>query len=109
MDNVNNIFKKATFFILATIALVLSYVPAQATHDRPMCDTRTKIIQDIAEQHGETLKLTGVSYSGTLLEIFSNDQTGTFTIILTRDGSMGCIALNGDAYEKNDVASGEPA
>ena len=105
----DNSFKNTTFLILTSLALTLSYMPARATHDRPMCNTRSTIIQDIAEQHGESLKTSGASYDGSLLEVFANDETGTFTIILTRNGITGCIALDGDAYREIDVPSGVPA
>lgn len=54
---------------------------------------------DLLEQHGEELTAQGITATGFLLQIFANEETGTFTVVLVPpDAPLWCEGGQGKNF-----------
>lgn len=67
--------------------------PADAQVSR--CLPRDALIEKLLENYGETLTGGGLQSPQQLLEIWSSDQTGTFTVFYTRPDGISCVVATG--------------
>ncbi len=58
-------------------------------------DTTTRILW---EKYKETVSFAGVAITGYLLEIWTNDETGSWTVTLTTPTKLTCILQYGQAW-----------
>lgn len=82
--------------ILATALAVLFACPAYAAQ----CLDRETFIAIAAEQYGEHRAFSGLTEDRkAFVEVYVNDATGTWTMIVTTPDGQACIASAGDAFE----------
>jgi hypothetical protein len=83
----------------AILALLLMATPALA-QPQANCAERAKVVKKLADQFGETLKSVGLR-DGEFVEIYSSDETGTWTIITSRPDGTACLLAAGQLWEQN--------
>ncbi len=81
--------------ILATLALVCA-APAVA---QPQCLPRPNMMEMLADQFHEARQSMALSMGGSVIEVFANLQTGTWTAVETMPDGMACIVSFGDNYQ----------
>ena len=88
---------------LLAISLALFATQAPAQQD-DYCAPREAVVDRLASTYGETRQAIGLGDVGGMVEIYANDESGTFTIITTTEGGNSCIVLSGQAWERlNDA------
>ncbi len=96
-------------WILATQnAMSQSAPPAQAAQ----CAPRAAVLSALADKYNEARRGIGMAGSVVVMELFSNAETGTWTIIATRPDGISCLVASGTEFEAvNDPApaKGAPA
>ena len=93
---------KFAFLVRASIALALSGRDAQCQGRRPpACAERTKVIQKLEERFGETLRSLGLHQGDGVVEIYSSETTGTWTILMTRPDGISCLLAAGQLWEQD--------
>ena len=84
-----------TALVLGTMLLFPTSLPAQ--EDGRVCATNTydreAVIANLHKKHGEHLAGRGVDANGRLVELLTNEDTGTFTLLTTNFDMNG--VLNG--------------
>jgi Rad3-related DNA helicase len=94
----------------ATAVLCLTATPAMAQN--PNCADREQVVARLAEQYGETLQSAGMNNDNAVLEIYASEDTGTWTILVTRPDGVACLIAAGEMWE-GDAAPltkpGEPS
>lgn len=54
---------------------------------------------DLLEKHGEELTAQGITATGFLMQIFANQNTGTFTVVLVPpDEPLWCMGGQGEGF-----------
>ena len=99
---------KRTIIAAAVFGMAAAAPPASA---QAPCDDRSTIIRVLQEKHGETHQGTGLQGSAQLLEFWSSDETGSWTILATHPNGKSCIVAAGRSWTPNDapmVALGNP-
>lgn len=87
-------------------ALLLSVSGASA---ESRCGDPTAVIKELGDKYGETLQSFGLT-SGPLMQLWANEETGTWSItFLMPDGRM-CLMADGENYvEPEPPKEGDPA
>lgn len=92
-------------------ALVLA-LGAQSAGAMPHCDSRDDIIGALTENYSETHRASGLQSATGLLEIWASDESGSWTILLTRPDGQTCVMASGThwlQYAPELQPDGEPA
>jgi len=96
----------------ALSAAMLANTPAAEAEGRPSCAKRDQVVRKLEERFGETLRSIGLHQTDGVVEVYSSDETGTWTILMTRPDGMSCLMSSGQMWEQDAAplhAPGEPA
>ena len=78
---------------------LLAAASAEARQGPGGCGARESIVRQLAETYGEHRRSVGLGANNTVVEVFASEETGTWTITVTRpDGTM-CLLASGRAYQ----------
>jgi len=81
-----------------TMGLGILVLAAQQVQARS-CAPREDVVKQLAETYGETRQSIGVARQGAVIEVFASDQTGSWSITVTRPDGITCLIASGQAYE----------
>ena len=82
----------------ALVALALIATPAAA--QQATCGSADKVADYLAKKYGEVPEQAGVGGGGGLVVVFSNSQTGTFTIIVRTPDGKACALAAGEGWQR---------
>ncbi|MHA6326213.1 hypothetical protein [Roseivivax sp. CAU 1753] len=83
---------------------------AEPASAQTACAPRALIVDRLARQFGEAPQSVGLVASDTLIEVFASDESGTWTILMTRADGISCLVANGSAFETlAQILPGRPA
>ncbi len=94
---------------IVTAALVFGTLalapPVQA---QTACAKRTMIIERLESRFHETYQGAGLQSTERLIEIWSSEETGTWTMLLSRADGISCIIASGQnwQFEKTEGIAG---
>lgn len=99
------------FFALSLgfAGLILATHAAFAT---PQCAPRDQILPVLQQKYGETRLGLGLAANVQIIEIFTNPETGTWTITASQPDGVMCLVASGDHFEavtESLPAKGDPA
>jgi hypothetical protein len=80
------------------LAAVLS-IAAMPAFSAPQCGERSNILAQLAGKYGESRRMMGLSASGAVIEMFANDETGSWTATVTGPDGNTCLVASGRAFE----------
>ncbi|ARE38764.1 hypothetical protein RGUI_0623 [Rhodovulum sp. P5] len=80
----------APFLLLPTLTF------AQTTNQ---CGPRDDVVEQLADRYGEARQALGLASNKTLVEVYANTRTGTWTITGTLPSGLTCLIASGDAFE----------
>ena len=63
------------------------------------CAPRTSVIEQLADKYGEARQSAALSANGNMVEIFVNEEAGSWTAIETTPDGMSCLVSFGTAFE----------
>ncbi|QQA45035.1 hypothetical protein FHY64_16090 [Pelagovum pacificum] len=63
------------------------------------CASRDAVVTGLAERYGESRQSMGLAANNTVVEIFASEETGTWTITMTRPGGPTCLVASGEAFQ----------
>lgn len=84
--------------LLVSASLAIAPVIASA-NPATTCADRTKVLSRLAADFGETRQSIGLGANNAVIEVFASDQTGTWTITVTRPNGTTCLIASGQAFE----------
>ena len=88
--------------LAAALSFVLSSLPAAA--QRMPCGDGVAIVDMLEADWGEDLTVLALDAAGRLVQILANDQTGTWSMLMTAPGGRTCLIHHG-----TDWSVAEPA
>lgn len=83
-----------------------------AAHATPQCAPREQVLPVLQQKYGEARMGMGLVGTGQVMEIFTNPETGTWTITASLPDGVMCLVASGEHYEsvtENLPAKGDPA
>ena len=72
-----------------------------------LCDTHDGLAAALANRYGETPVVMGTTGGSSIMELFVNIKTGTWTVVLTQADGTACGVASGENFEEQ--APAEPA
>ena len=88
-----------------TTALVFgaaAIAPPAIAQSAVYCQDRDTLVTALAQKYEEVLTGLGVQSAQQVLEIWSSEDTGTFTILVTRPDGKSCIVASGQHWQSVD-------
>ena len=75
------------------------------------CAPREDAVAYLTREYGESRQGIGLTSDGTVMEMFSSAETGTWTITVTRPDGTTCMIASGVGYEglAEQLDPGQPA
>lgn len=84
--------------LIAALGLALTIaLPAAA---QTICGERTEIVRHLDQNYKENTVALGLAENGGLLEVLASEETGTWTIIVTRPTGDSCVMATGQSWEQ---------
>lgn len=63
------------------------------------CNERAVVLTFLSERFGETRRSIGLGPENQVVEVFASDETGSWTITVTRPDGVTCLVASGQSYE----------
>ncbi|WP_343563139.1 hypothetical protein [Kiloniella sp. b19] len=89
--------KTITLMAVATLGFNL-----QTAHAQQQCGDRGQVIELLSDRYSEQREALGVTNRGALIEVLTNEQKGTWTIIVTSPKGVSCLMAAGDGWKRTD-------
>jgi hypothetical protein len=96
---------------LTTLAALAVLAPAFAHAQQLQCADRGLVTDRLADAYGETFAGGGLGNATSLFEVWTSDETGTWTILMTRADGQSCIVATGTHWQDplpSDMVAGIP-
>jgi len=84
----------------AVLALFIMPYGHIANAQQTNCAPREAIIERLASGYGETRQAVGIGSNNAMIEVFANEETGSWSIIVTQAAGISCLAASGQSYEE---------
>src|SRR5689334_2888642 len=95
--------KKLAGSFAAAATIMLGMIPT-ATADP--CGQRADLAQFLEQRYGETIRATGITGRGALIEIYASEK-GTWTMVLTLPSGPSCVLGDGTDWEMKITSSAQ--
>ena len=82
------------------VGLALTMAATAATAQQAPCQTRSKLIENLAEKYKESSVAVGIANGGKLVEVLTTDGGGTWSIIMTSPAGISCLVAAGEGWRK---------
>ncbi len=102
---------RRTLLTLGLICAIISPALAEeqaAAQDKTLCNKRTEVMKNLAENYSENTVGIGMSSNGGVLEILTSKDGKTWTALLTTPDGKSCLVAMGNAWESLKLASTGP-
>ncbi len=90
------------FMAIAVAGFGLMAIPAHAAS----CADRDTVVKRLESQYDEMLSAGGlqtIRNKQTLVEVWSSQETGTFTVMLTTPDGLACVVATGTDWHQIDM------
>lgn len=87
------------FSILTLAALVSCGAPA---HAQSNCAPEDMVKKGLLEKYGESVRSIGLA-SANVMQLYVNEETGTWTVTLTNPQGISCLVSSGNAYGEYEL------
>ncbi|EDP65481.1 hypothetical protein BAL199_12511 [alpha proteobacterium BAL199] len=87
---------------LALMPFGISQANSQAA--RVCAPQATALVAQLGKEYGEVLTAAGVDANGGFVQVYTNTQTGTWTIAITIPGGPTCIVSAGEGWVHEQTA-----
>ncbi|HEX9791331.1 MAG TPA: hypothetical protein VGA60_11760 [Kiloniellales bacterium] len=92
-----------------TLALSAGFtLAASAAMAQPQCNERAHVLELLAKKYKEAPIAAGVTNSGGLVEVLSDEKGGTWTIIVTTPQGMSCLVAAGEGWRAMEQIALKP-
>ena len=86
-----------TRIALAGLVIGIVSLPPPASAQNA-CAPRVDIVEKLKEKYGEDQRGLGLGGKKSVIELWSSEKTGTWTIVMTRPSGVTCILAAGDTW-----------
>ncbi|MEM7506861.1 MAG: hypothetical protein AAF415_08940 [Pseudomonadota bacterium] len=97
---------KTTFLGAAGLA-ALAFSANAVSAQQMICGKRDAIIGQLKGKYGETARVMGFSQGTGVVEVYANDESGSWTILVTNPSGTSCLMAAGEAFESVDLPVGD--
>ena len=86
---------------LMLIALLAGWQTAAAeVQNSPVCAPRAQLLDQLSSRYKEAPVAVGLSSSGSMVEVLTSDNGGTWTIMVSPPNGSSCLVASGEGWEE---------
>jgi hypothetical protein len=85
----------------AALVAGFSFAAAAPANAQMLCGDHEKVVAHLDKKFGEIRTNMGMSSNGGVLEVYSSEKTGTWTVLMTMPGGPTCLVAAGESWEKD--------
>lgn len=101
-----NLIRLSGLLVVASTLMLAS----EAASANRICGKRDAIVSQLKSKYGEVAQSRGFAQGAGLVEIYANNASGSWTIVVTHPTGVSCLMASGEAFEAMPViASDTPA
>jgi hypothetical protein len=86
------------------LVLLIAAACAPAHAQNPNCAPYEMIVQGLSERYGERRVMSGLNPDGTLVQMFANPETGTWTALIVQPIGTACMVASGEQFDSTVAA-----
>lgn len=86
-----------TKLLTATLLLLSTCVPAMA--QQVQCMPTGDLVSQLNENYGEYPQMQGIDTGGRLMQIFANEEVGSWTAVIHRPDGVSCAVSSGQEFD----------
>lgn len=86
--------------LFVAMALVAGLMAAPVYAQPRNCGPHQAVVERLASQYGESRQSIGLGANNAVVEVFANEETGSWTITVTQPTGLSCLVAAGQSYEK---------
>jgi hypothetical protein len=86
--------------LIAAAAIYMTAATDASAQSSRNCGPRIAVVERLAEGYGETRQSVGLGANNAVVEVFASEETGSWTITITRPGGLTCLVASGQAFEE---------
>jgi len=75
---------------------------------QPQCDQRDSVIELLSQKYKEAPIALGVTHNGGLVEVLTNGNGKTWSIIVTTPQGMSCLVAAGEGWRMKECTEKDP-
>jgi hypothetical protein len=99
------IASRSTHVGIASTALLMAAILATQTTaaeaaNSPVCAPRAELLKQLSSKYKEVPVAVGLSSSGSLVEVLTNDSGSTWTIMVSQPNGASCLVAAGEGWEE---------
>lgn len=85
----------------SVIAVSLNASLANAAPNR--CASHTAVVERLADVYGERRQAIGLAGNDTVVEVYASDESGSWSITITRPGGPTCLVAAGQNFQLEEA------
>lgn len=89
-------------YLIAALAVSIA-LPAFG-QGQPSCYPRADVVSVLGGKYGESVQSRGIAANGSLIEMWANVDTGTWTAVVSTPGGPSCVVASGNSFQRSDNA-----
>ncbi|MEM1238001.1 MAG: hypothetical protein AAGI10_13610 [Pseudomonadota bacterium] len=82
---------------IGVVALVLTATSTRAQGAN--CAARDTVVERLASKYGESRQSVGMAANQSLVEVYANEDSGSWTITVTLPNGTTCLVASGSSFE----------
>jgi len=94
--------------IIIALILFVIFSQSSAAQAQNQCDKRDSILEMLANRYSEKTQAIGVTNKGGLIEVLTNYDNSTWTIIVTTPHGISCLVAAGEGWRTLKKAELDP-
>ena len=92
--------KRPTWILALAAVAAIGFTSTTVSAQSQRCDQRQKVLGHLSKKHQEVPVAAGVTSSGGLVEVLTNDDGNTWTIIVSQPNGTACLIAAGEGWRK---------
>lgn len=89
--------------VRSTLALVAVLGVPTVSHAQLACAERDQVVSRLEAKYGETFSGGGMQNAKAIYEVWSSNEAGTWTILMTRPDGISCVMATGTNWREGPV------
>ncbi len=87
-------------FVVAVMWFALMFfLGASQAQAQMACGTRDSIVEKLGEKYGEVRRGGGMAGAQAIVELYTSEETGSWTILQTTPNGMTCLVATGELWQ----------
>jgi len=93
---------KSNYFLMSFGIGAMMLAANHANSQTRNCAPHAAVVERLANGYGESRQSIGLGSDNSVVEVYASDETGSWTIVVTRPGGPSCLVAAGQSFQSVD-------